>query len=439
VANVVLLPSDASGNRISSGPIGIVPVNVAGLTSASGSASPPSVFADGGDRRSTITLTGFLDASGQPVPDGTVIAVSARSCFSIQNGSCVNSFGGQIIGSNPAPFDSTAQLFTVANGQIVFQYSAQGVSVATGQQVAVVQVRTVTPQGASISSAVVSTISVSLLAPGSAVVAANPSDIFADAGDHRAQVTLTGLLQSDGVTPIPDGAKVALTVAQGCPAILNGSCVSSAGGTLISAGTSPGDGTSATNNSQFEIYTVAGGKVQAIYSDQTLFAGVNQTQTVHVSVVPASSSGSTLTSNVVGIGTILLHGTTSATGSGPSSLSLSAGGTGTVTFSGIKDSAGNTIPDGTNIAVTVAPGCLTITNGSCNSSSGGTISGGTPSASDSRFQVFTVMNGSISVTYSTTGASLGTATIQTVPAKVDGTTIGNTALIGGTWPVTITN
>ena len=439
VANVVLLPSDASGNRISSGPIGIVPVNVAGLTSASGSASPPSVFADGGDRRSTITLTGFLDASGQPVPDGTVIAVSARSCFSIQNGSCVNSFGGQIIGSNPAPFDSTAQLFTVANGQIVFQYSAQGVSVATGQQVAVVQVRTVTPQGASISSAVVSTISVSLLAPGSAVVAANPSDVFADAGDHRAQVTLTGLLQSDGVTPIPDGAKVALTVAQGCPAILNGSCVSSAGGTLLSAGTSPGDGTSATNNSQFEIYTVAGGKVQAIYSDQTLFAGVNQTQTVHVSVVPASSSGSTLTSNVVGIGTILLHGTTSATGSGPSSLSLSAGGTGTVTFSGIKDSAGNTIPDGTNIAVTVAPGCLTITNGSCNSSSGGTISGGTPSASDSRFQVFTVMNGSISVTYSTTGASLGTATIQTVPAKVDGTTIGNTALIGGTWPITITN
>jgi hypothetical protein len=220
---------------------------------------------------------------------------------------------------------------------------------------------------------------------------------------------------------------------------LNGSCVSSAGGTLLSAGTSPGDGTSATNNSQFEIYTVAGGKVQAIYSDQTLFAGVNQTPTVHVSVVPASSSGSTLTSNVVGIGTILLHGTTSATGSGPSSLSLSAGGTGTVTFSGIKDSAGNTIPDGTNIAVTVAPGCLTITNGSCNSSSGGTISGGTPSASDSRFQVFTVMNGSISVTYSTTGASLGTATIQTVPAKVDGTTIGNTALIGGTWPITITN
>jgi hypothetical protein len=439
VANVVLLPSDASGNRISSGPIGIAPVNVAGLTSASASASPPSVFADGGDRRTTITLTGFLDASGQPVPDGTVVAVSARSCFSVQNGSCVNSFGGQIVGSNPAPFDASAQLFTVTNGQIVFQYSAQGVSVGTGQQVAVAQVRTVTPQGASIGSAPVSTISVSLLAPGSAVVAANPSDVFADGGDHRSQVTLTGLLQSDGITPIPDGAKVALTVSASCVAILNGGCVPSAGGTLLSAGTSPGDGTSATNNSQLEIFTIAGGKVQAIYSDQSLAAGVNQTQTVHVSVVPASSSGSTLTSNVVAIGTILLHGTTSATGSGPSSLSLSAGATATVTFSGIKDSAGNTVPDGTNIAVTAAPGCLTITNGGCNSSSGGTISGGTPSASDGRFQVFTVMNGSISVTYSTVGASLGTATVQAVPAKNDGTTIGSNALLGGTWPITITN
>ena len=439
VANVVLVPTDASGNKLSSGPIGIVPVNAAGLTSASGSASPPSVFADGGDRRTTITLTGFLDASGQPVPDGTLIAVSVRFCFTVQNGSCVNSAGGQIIGSNAAPFDSSAQLFTVANGQVVLQYSAQGVSVAASQQTAVVQVRTVTPQGASIGSAPVSTVAVSLLAPGSAVVAANPSDIFADLGDHRTQVTLTGLLQSDGMTPIPDGAKVALTVSPSCVAVSNGSCVSSAGGTLLSAGTSPGDGTSATNNSQLEIFTVAGGKVQAIYSDQGLSAGVNQTQTVHVSVVPASSTGSTLTSNVVGIGTILLHGTTSATSSGPSTLSLSAGGAATVTFSGIKDSAGNTVPDGTNVAVTAAPGCLTVTNGSCNSSSGGTISGGTPSPSDSRFQVFTVTNGSISVTYSTAGASVGTATVQAIPANVDGTIIRSLALFGGLWPITITN
>jgi len=439
VANVVLVPSDASGVKISNGPIGIVPVNVAGLTSASSSASPTSVFADGGDRRTTITLSGFQDASGQPVPDGTVVALSARFCFSVLNGSCVNSAGGQIIGSNPAPFDSSAQLFTIMSGQVVFQYSAQGVSVASGQQVAVVQVRTVTPQGAAIGSAPVSIISIPLLAPGSAVVAANPSDIFADNGDHRSQVTVTGLLQSDGITPVPDGAKVALTVSSSCVAVQNGSCVPSAGGTLLTAGTSPGDGSSATNSNQLEIFTVAGGKVQAIYSDQGIFAGVNQTQTVSVSVVPASSTGSTLTTNIIGIGTILLHGTTSATASGPTSLSLSAGGTATVTFSGIKDSAGNTVPDGTNIAVTAAPGCLTVTSGSCNSSSGGTITGGTPSTSDSRFQVFTVTNGSISVTYSTTGASLGTATVQTIPARVDGTIIGNLALIGGTWQISITN
>src|SRR5262249_22511816 len=160
------------------------------------------------------------------VPDGTVVAVSASSCFTVQNSSCVSSAGGQIVGSNPAPFNSSAQLFTVSNGQVVLQYSSQGVSVASGQQTATVQVQTVTPDGNSIGNAPLATLSVPLLSPGSAVIAANPSDLPADAGDHRAQVNLSGLLQSDGSTPIPDGAKVALTVLN-CAAIQNSACVTS--------------------------------------------------------------------------------------------------------------------------------------------------------------------------------------------------------------------
>lgn len=440
IANVVLLPSDGSGNRISTGPIGIVPVNIVGLTSASASASPVSLFADGADHRTTVTLTNFKDAAGQPVPDGTVIAVSAQSCFTVKNGTCVVSVnGGEIVGTNPAPFNSNAQLFTVTNGQVVLQYSDQGISVPTGEQTATVQVQTVTPQGNSISSTPVVTLSVPLLAPGSAVVAVNPSDVFADSADHRSQVTISSLLESDGVTPIPDGSKVAITVAPGCPAVSNGSCVSSAGGALLSAGTSPGDGTTATNSTQFEIFTVAGGQVQAIYSDLGISTGVNQTLTTHVSVVPASNTGSTLTTNVIALGTILLHGTTSTSASGANSVSISSGGTATVTFSGIKDSAGNTVPDGTNVAITAAGGCTTINNGSCVGSVGGTIIGGTTATNNSRFSVFPVRGGSVTITYSPNGASPGTATLQVVPADVSGNTIGNTDLFGGTWAITVTN
>jgi Bacterial Ig-like domain/Carboxypeptidase regulatory-like domain len=439
-ANVMLLPSDGAGNRISTTVIGVVPVGVAGLTSASGSSSPGVTFADGGDHRTTITLSNLRDASGQIAPDGTVVAASARNCFTFNtSGSCVGSAGGQIVGSNPAPFDSSAQLFTVANGQIVFPYSSQGVSVGNGEQTATVQVRTVTTQGSSLGTTAVATIPVQLLAPGSATVSSNPATVLADGVDHRTQIVLSGLVDSDGSTPVPDGAKVAVSVVNCAAFAPSGSCISSAGGAILSAGTSPGDGTTATNNSNFKIFTVAGGTVQATYSDLNVISGVNQIQNVGVSVVAASTTGSTLTSTSFAIGTIQLPGMTSATSSGPTSLSVSSGGNATVTFSGLKDANGNSVPDGSSVAIAVANCASFSFAGSCNSSVGGTIVDGTVSSSDSRFRIFTVTNGAITVTYSTTGASVGTAVIQALPAKPDGTKIGSTSLIGGVWAISITN
>jgi hypothetical protein len=61
------------------------------------------------------------------------------------------------------------------------------------------------------------------------------------------------------------------------------------------------------------------------------------------------------------------------------------------------------------------------------------------SPSSSNFKVISVSGGSVSITYSPTGASAGTAQIQIVPAMPDGTVIGSTSLVGGVWPVTVTN
>jgi hypothetical protein len=48
-----------------------------------------------------------------------------------------------------------------------------------------------------------------------------------------------------------------------------------------------------------------------------------------------------------------------------------------------------------------------------------------------------VTNGSITVQYSAAGATTGTARVIILPAQPNGNPIGNKALFGGQWPMTI--
>jgi hypothetical protein len=436
-ANVVVVEANSSGQVPNINAVAVEPVTIAGLTSAQGTASPTAVFANGGDYRSTITLSNFRDAAGNPAPDGTQVAVTAAAQGSIVGGFYVNSAGGAIIGGTTAPFSSQYSLFTVTNGQISFQYSSQGVSVASGSQTATVQVIPVTPNGSEISNTAVATVSVQLLAPGSASVSVSPVDLTANGNSNQSSVTISGLKTSDGVTPVPNGALVGLTAVP-YAATSNGFYVAGSGGTISSAGTSPGDGTVATNNSNFQQFTVAGGQVLASYADLGITAGVGQTVQGYIAVVPLSSTGALLTNAAIGVGTVNLHGVTSATANGPATMSLAANSTANVTFSGIKDSAGNTVPDGTAVAVTVGT-FVDVNNGSYVQSTGGTIVNGSPSQSNSNYKIFTTVGGSITVTYSSAGASVGTASVQIVPATPAGNVIGSSVLNGGVWPITITN
>jgi len=440
-ANVVLLEANSSGAVQSSTELGIVPVLLSGLTTAQATANPSAVHADGGDYRSTVTISNLKDASGNPVPDGTVVAISAAFCASrLTNGNCVNSFGGVIFGGTPMPGNSSFQLFTVTNGQVVAQYSSQGVAVTSGQQTATVQVLTVTPQGSLISSTLVATVAIQLLAPATSTVTVNPVDIFSDGGSHLTQVTITGLLDADGVTPVPDGSKVAISAAFCAARLSNGNCINSVGGQILSGGNSPGDGTTFSGNANFAVFTVAGGKVVAAYADQFITSSANQTQLANVQVLPMNNTAtSILTSTEIGLGAVNLHGATSATASGPATLSIGAHGSGAVTFSGIKDSAGNTVPDGTVILATTVSCGTRFSDGNCVGSTGGTLTGGTTSPWSGNYQQFTVVNGSISMTYSVTGASVGTASVQLLPSQPNGTGIGNASLNGGVWSISITN
>jgi hypothetical protein len=440
IANIVVVEASSNGQIPGTQAVAYAPVTVAGLTSAQGTANPTSVFANGGDYRSTITLSNFRDAAGNPVPDGTQVGVTAAAGSTyIPNYGYISSAGGTIFGGIPASFGSQYSIFTVTNGQVVLQYSSQGVSVPSGSQTATVQVVSVTPNGNLISAITVATVSVQLLAPGSASVAFSPTDLTANGNLNQSAVTITGLKDADGVTPVPNGALVGLSVVPYVAYIPNVGYIAGVGGTLTSAGASPGDGTLATNNSNFQQFTVAGGQVTASYSDLGITAGIGQTVQGNVAVVPLGSDGSVLTTQAIGVGAVNLHGVTSTTANGPATMSLSGPPTASVTFGGIKDSAGNTVPDGTAVAVTVGSFITYIPNVGYIASSGGTIVDGNQSSQNANFKIYTTLRGAITVTYSSAGASVGTASVQIVPATSNGTVLGSQDLFGGVWPITITN
>jgi len=435
-ANVQLAEARADGTIPSGQNIGLAGIRISGLTSATVTASPNLVFSDGGDHRTTVTVTNLRDALGNLVPDGTLIAASASSSATFAGCCFIGSAGGSIIGGTTASSDGRFQIFPVQNGQVVFQYSPQGIVVAQGQRTANVQIAAVNASGGIISGQNIGVASIQLLAPGSASISVSPSDIFSDGVAHFANITISNLKASDGVTPVPDGSRLGLSVVNSASFI--GCCfIGSAGGQILSAGTTAGDGTVATGNGNFELFTVAGGQILATYSDIGIVTGVGQTQTANVQVVPAATDGSIPTGAALTAAPILLHGISSTTANGPVTLSK-AGGSATITFSGIKDSAGHLVPDGTIVVVTAANSATF--SGCCfNGSTGGTILDGGASPSGSQWKVFTVQHGIVTVTYSPSTAGVGTARIQMTGARPDGSVLSGATLDGGVWAINITN
>ena len=418
---VMLLEATPDGRLASIYALGAVPLTLTGTTSATITASVTALHADGADRRSTITVSNVRDSLGNLVPDGTKVGVATGQYVTVTpDGCCYNvSAGGSILGGTLSTSDGRFRVFTLQNGQAVFEYSAQGVTVSTGQSTARVQLVSASQSGAVLSVYSIGTVPIQMLAPSSALVTLTPADLPADNAAHLAQLTISNLGESGGAT-VPDGAKVAITVNPNTvidPA--TGGYVQSVGGTLQSAGTTAGDGTPATNSAAYQVYTVADGRVLASYSDVNLSAGVGETKVARVSVVGASAAGGIVTSYAIATGAINLHGTTSATGSGPASVTRT-GGTVEITFSGIRDSGGNLVPDGTVVAVTTVAVNQLIdpATGNYVQSTGGSIVNGTASPSNSLFKNFSVHNGSITVTYSAASASVGIARIAVAPALV---------------------
>ncbi|MEO8379455.1 MAG: carboxypeptidase regulatory-like domain-containing protein [Acidobacteriota bacterium] len=435
-ANVVLAQAGASGERLSQQALGIVPVQTVGTASAQVMASPAVIFADGNDHRATITISDIKDLLGRAVPDGTLIGVSAKSSVAFIGCCYIGSQGGTILGGTTATNNSGFQVFPVTNGQVVVQYSSQGMSV-TDERIANVTVVAINGQSQVISIQAIGTAPVRLVGPMSVTVAVSPADLTAHAPGQLSQVTLSNLKSAEGL-PLPDGTKVGIAVNSSASFV--GCCyIGSVGGTILSGGTLPDDGTPAANNGNFKVFTVTGGEVHAVYDGTAIAAGNNEVKVANVQVVPVSSTNDVLTIRALGVAPIRINGVASAIGSGPATLRMP--GTAAVTFTNIRDAAGHIVPDGTAVAATVT-NSATFTGCCYNGSSGGTILNGNASPSGAIWKWFTVTGGTISIEYSTQGvtaATPNTTRIQLVPARNDGTAYGGATLSGGLFAITLTN
>jgi hypothetical protein len=432
-AMIQLAQGTTGGAMGSNRAVGLVPVTSAGLTSGTATVSLSAYFADGADYRTTVTVNDFKDALGNPVPDGTLIGATATSDQLISGCCWVSSAGGAIIGDRTATNSSFFKLFPVTNGQVVFEYSSQGVVVSSGERTAYIVIGSASSAGAIISNRALATVPVRLLSPASAVVISDPPNVSALAPVVRSMITIRDIKSSDGVL-LPDGSKVALSARS--DVAISGCCwVSSAGGTISSAGTKPDDGVVATNNGSFQIFTIAGGEVKAVWDGAGISAGQNNSVTSSIVVLSADRNGNVLFNRTIGVGTVRLHGVTGTNASGPTSVPRT-GGTGSVTFANITDNAGNVVPDGTPVAVTVMSdvaisGCCYV------SSAGGTITNGNPSPNGG-WRWLTVQNGAVTVQYSSAGASSGNpARIQITAASLDGRPLSNRTLIGGVWAINL--
>ncbi|HEX7149902.1 MAG TPA: carboxypeptidase regulatory-like domain-containing protein [Thermoanaerobaculia bacterium] len=432
-ANVALAQAGANGERLSTQALGLVPITIVGTTSATAVASPSAFFSDGTDYRSTITVSNIKDALGRPVPDGTLVGVTAANSATISGGWWVGSAGGSILGGTVAPNNTAFKVFPVVNGQVVVQYSSQGVVVNEGERIATVQVASANQQGQILSQQSLGTVAIRLLSPASVKVAVDPVNLTLMAPSPTAQITITDLKSSDNL-PLPDGTKVGLSVVNSA-ATYGGWWQSSVGGTLSPAGTTDGDGSTSPNNAAFQSYTIAGGTVRSVYIAPEIAAGVGETKIATVQVVTADRNGNVLNTRALGVAQIRLHGVTSASASGPATLKMP--GTASVTFTNIKDAAGNLVPDGTPVAVAVLNNA-TSTGGWWNGSVGGTITNGNTSPT-AGWKWMTVENGSVTVQYSSQGVTVaGTTRIQLVPAQRNGTPILSPTLSGGMWPINLT-
>jgi len=405
---VSVLPASANANRVGTRPIVAVPITLAGVSQASVVPDQSSVVADGGVRPVRVVVSGIRDALGNPVPDGTRVALTADAWYRVADGGWHNgSAGGVFVDGAPTPNDGRFRTYVVTNGRVEATYSPTGVAVgATDVRTTVFSVVVAGTDDNRVTTRPFASGTITLSSATLGVITTTPPSLLADAQARTSQVVITGLTDVAG-RPIPDGTKLALTADAWYRVADGGWNNGSAGGTFIDGEPTPNDG-------RFRTYTVQNQSIVATYSDAGLVQDTFRTAAAIVSVLPAAPNGNRIAERPLLATTITLAGMGSGVYAAPATVA--PGGQVTVTFSDIRDALGNVVPDGTRVALTAAAWYRMSDGGWNNNSAGGSFADGVGAPNDGRFKVYVVTGGSITATFVAPGANDVTSVISAVSA-----------------------
>ncbi len=396
-ARIQLVPANDQNHITSFNAISVAEVQLAGISTGSFILSQASVIADGSANTVHFTLTDIRDALGNLVPDGTKVGVTAVNHGTNYNGHPVSSAGGSIIGGENSNY-SGFKVFTVQNGKVEGEYST-GSIVVSGQQTKTARLQAVVAMPnnhiGSFSSFAVKEITLVSPLVGANTVTIEPDYIFVDGGNHTAAIRISNIRNAAN-NPLPDGQRVGISVSHGQ---IRG-------------------GEQCASDSSYRIFTVQNGSVTATYFedlDIMDILGLAQISSDPILLSMADENNSLIGNQPSIIGEIPL--TTTYTAEIEAANSTTAGETISFIVKNIMDTRGNTVPDGTKIAVSAGGLC-----GRMGYPEGGIITGGTEYHSgDGNFTIFTVQGGSFSGNFTAPQES-DLSAILVKPARSDGTT-----------------
>lgn len=250
-----VVASANTASRTTQTPFAEGTVAISSVQTATAVVSPTTLYSDRLGRASQLTLTGITDAQGVPVPDGTLVAITADPWYRLSDGGYSNgSAGGTMTGGAVTPNDGNFRTYTVSGGAVSATYTNQGLFLDTANSAAAVL--SVLPASANanrVGTRPFAAATVTLTGPDSGTFV-GPTTV---APGGSLAVTLTNMRDTAG-NLLPDGARVAISAVAWYNrdgSYNNGS----AGGSLTGGVPTPNDG-------NFRTFTVSGGQVTLTFN-----------------------------------------------------------------------------------------------------------------------------------------------------------------------------
>ncbi len=369
----------------------------------------------------TVTLRFRVNA-----PDGTLFAATAVPWYRASDGQWNNgSAGGTVVGGVPTPNDSQFRTFVASGGEVEVTYADTGVLLRMFESVTAVVALLPANASGRIGTRPIVEARVKVGGLHSATVVPDAVASVADGVDRPNGVSINSVRDIHGRAVI-EGSKIAVTAKLWYRRSDGGYHNGSSGGTVRGGVATPNDG-------DFRTVALANGEARFSYSSIPLVLDAVTTGSAVLAAVAARDDDRYYDYRPFAEGRVMVSAGGAGAGSGtamPATLSATASDNRSViTLSGITDSSGRLVPDGTKVAVTAGPWYRQSDGGWSNGSFGGTILGGDATPNNGAFRTFSVIGGQVTFTYSNAGIVLGpfetaTTVVAVLPADGLGRHIG---------------